>query len=175
MLDHLAISPFDLPLPPARPVAVEERLLLSGAAKELQGVADYILADARSKLDQWKQEASRRLALVNERTAEPAPARSRQAIRAAEKTEQIADVLSIETERLRKRIRREVKRDFSVDPTIGSVTRSFGAHLLRMEEEKIEVLLEGALFLRAWAAERDDRGPVESFEEPDALTRALLT
>ncbi|MEZ2408993.1 hypothetical protein AB6806_19465 [Bosea sp. RCC_152_1] len=173
MLDVVPIDKFDIPLPPARPIAFEERMFLSKVADRQQKLGEYLLNDARAKSEAWKSQIAQLMSTLDSWigpvTAEDLAA----SMESAEKAEEIAETIAIATARLEKRIRRDVKRQFENDPSLGAVTRAFGGRLLTLEREKIDALLETALFFRAWAADHDDRGPLQSFDDPQALMRAL--
>lgn len=173
VLDVVPIDKFDIPLPPARPIAVEERMFLSKVADRQQRLGDYLLNDARSKFDGWKKQLANLKTSLDGWTGDTTTLDIAAALESAEKAEAIAETIAIDTARLEKRIRKDVKQQFKSDPSLGAVTRAFGGRLLALEREKIDTLLDAALFIRSWAADHSERGEMQSFDDPAALMRAL--
>lgn len=85
-----------------------------------------------------------------------------------------AEARMIVVSRLKKRIARDVKRMFSVDPSVAAIMRAVGARLARTDERIVEGLLGLALYLRALRAEGDpeSHGGL-TFDDAAGLTRYL--
>jgi hypothetical protein len=76
--------------------------------------------------------------------------------------------------RLVKRLRRDVKALFRIDPSLGAAARLIGDRLVTTEKRIVQGLLDYALFLRAVRAEGDPAsrgGP--TFHDVEDLARHL--
>ena len=75
-----------------------------------------------------------------------------------------------------KQARAAVKELFKADPSLGAVARNHFDQLLRLDDEVIEELLEMALWMRSFRAERQPYdGKSLTFSDPDALAKHLAS
>lgn len=173
----MAQGAFDVPLPPAQPPMVQERVFFSPAAEAHRREGEFFVRDAQAKFDYWKQQAdvsrSRILALA---AAMPlAPEVLMMGRETVLRMEDIAEDLARGLVKFEKKARKAVKRQFLIDPSIAAVKRTIAEQYVKLEREKIDAVLEMALFIRATNAMLDpelDAGQI--FDNPDDLERALL-
>lgn len=175
MFDPALLSALEMPAPPSSPVMAEERLWLSPAGEKAQRLADRTAAGYEDYARMWKARVEKVRAGSALMPSNPFTAEERAQIDALiEDCEAFAEERAVAAARVAKRAAKDIKRDFAIDPSIGAVRRTFSERLLRIDQDIIETILDYALFLRAFRAERAPEargGP--TFEDTAELSRYL--
>jgi hypothetical protein len=176
MFDPAIMAAFDMPSPPWRPQIVEERLWKSPQAAEFERFAKRQIASFEQYADEWFSQIKRKKADIEAmQLPYPMPPVYLAVLEdAIWDREAEAEDRAVQIARLRKRIDRDVKRMFAVDPSIAAVMRTVGQRLTAIDDRLVEGLLDLALYFRALKAEGDpaSRGG-EIFDDPNALQRHL--
>jgi hypothetical protein len=175
IMDPATIEALNIPPPPWRPPLVEERPWLSRAAQDAERIArKHSDAFARYAED-WFATLERAKATLDSMPLEPLSAEELFAFdRLIEEIEASAEQRATQQSRMAKRVRRDHKKLFAEDPSLAAVERAFASRVFATDDRIIEALLDYALFLRAFRAERDPEargGP--TFDDPAALKRHL--
>lgn len=175
MFDPALLSALEMPAPPSPPAMVEERLWLSPVGERAQRLADRNAAGYEEYARLWKARVETLRAQSAVLPSTPFSAEERAKFDALiDDCEAAAEDRAVASARMAKRIARDTKRDFARDPSLGAVRRAFGEKLLRIDQEVIESILDYALFLRAFRAERvpESRGG-PTFGDAAELSRFL--
>ena len=155
MFDPALLQTLEMPLPPAPPMSGYERPWQTRQAEQVQKLADRLAAAYENYVRDWR---SRVDAVRQASTAIPLSPftleEARQLDELIEEVEQFAESKAIVSARLAKRVARDVKRQFQTDASLAAVTRSLGSRISAADQEIIEEVLDYALFLRAFRAER---------------------
>lgn len=175
MPDPAILHSLQIPVPPARPEIVEEQEWFSPAAEKARRLASRMVEQFERDLSAWVERIRR-----NRQEIEQEAARADPAALAADLSRHIEDIeyqaerRAISAARFEKRASRLTRQWFARDPAFGAIHRSLVDRLVSGERRAIDELLEQALYLRAFRAERDPDargGPV--FDEPGELERHL--
>lgn len=176
MFDPAVLLNLEVAVPPQPPIAAQERVWQSPAGAAVERVASKLTAAFNEQADGWlgqltaimKRFESDRL----DRTW--TPDEDARLERLIDEYEAHAELRAIASARLEKRIRREVKAMFKVEPSVAAAARTAGNSIIATDKRIVEGLLDYALFLRAFRAEGSpdgDRGAV--FDDVEALKRHL--
>lgn len=176
MIDLALLQLLEPPLPPELPQLAVERVWLSSAAEQAKRSADRLVRDCEERIAGWK----RKISDLKTAIASQAPAQMLSEGERAQfdhliaEFEAYAETRAEQASRLEKRSRRDVKKQFKIDPSLASVTRTFSGRLLELDREVIEEILDYALFLRAFRSERisESRGG-RTFADAGDLGRYL--
>lgn len=176
MLDSVVLLSLEGHMPPQPPAVAEERVFQSGAGAVAERLGRKLTAAYDVQADQWLERLDRIKAELELRPTSGlgSPAQLSHISALIDEYETHAELRATGTARLEKRVRRDVKALFKVDPSIGAALRDVGQRLNRTDRRIVEALLDYALFLRAIRAEADPEsrgGPV--FDDPAALARHL--
>lgn len=176
MVDPAILLSLEALTPPQPPVTVQERVWLSPLGSAAQRVSQRLVDDYRAKVAAWSQQLGAFKAQIE--AIHPAAPESAETLtildRLIEDYEAHADIRALLSGRLAKRVRRDVKALFKIDPSLGAVCRSVGDTLVATDKAIVKELLDFALVLRALRAEAsgEDRGG-PTFDDPDALRKHL--
>jgi hypothetical protein len=155
-MDPSLLLALEISAPPARPQIVEERLWLSSEAEGAKRHIDRTLLSYRAETDRWaeslRQHRIRSAAIPMQPLLEGDYVTLDNLITDLEQT---AERRAINLARSIKKARRDIKAAFKVDPSLGAVLRDAERRLHDIEEKIIDDLLEHALFVRAFKADRD--------------------
>jgi hypothetical protein len=176
MLDPAIIAALDMPSPPGRPQIVEERVWKSPRAAEFERYAKRQVASFQQYAALWLERIRAKKAhLETMSLPSPMPPEYLAALSAGiMDREEEAEDRALQVVRLRKRIDRDVKRMFAIDPAVAAVMRTTGQQLTAVDERIVEGLLDLALYFRALRAEGDPSSREgEVFDDPKALQRHL--
>ncbi|MCJ2074061.1 hypothetical protein MKK68_00040 [Methylobacterium sp. E-016] len=163
-------------MPPQPPVMVQERVWQSPGGAAQQRLAQRLADDYDARATAWLARMDNVKAEAEEISslglASPDDLATMDNI--IEEYEAHADVRALFSSRLVKRIRREVKAMFEIDPSVAAAARDGGNRLIATDKKIVEALLDYALFLRALRAEGSGEahgGP--TFDNADDLQRHL--
>lgn len=163
-------------MPPQPPVTAQERVWLSPKGAAAQRVSQKLVDAYSAKADEWARQLEGFKAQLQ--LVKPKPPESDETLatldRMIEEYEAHADIRAMLAARLVKRVRREVKAMFKVEPSVAAVSRAAGQTLIATDKRIVEELLDFALVLRAIRAEaagEDQGGP--TFDDPADLKRYL--
>jgi len=174
-MDLATIEALNVPPPPWRPPLVEERPWLPRAAQDAERIARKHSDTFARYAEDWFAILDRTKAALDSMPLEPLSAEELSAFdRLIEEIEASAEQRATQQSRMAKRVRRNHKRLFAEDPSLAAVERAFASRVFATDDRIIEALLDYALFLRAFRAERDPEargGP--TFDDPAALKRHL--
>lgn len=178
MLDPALLVALQAPFPPPAPEIVEERQWLSPKAESVRRNFERLVADYEQAILVWQQRVrSNRTTLALGAAGDPLSSSDRLLLdQLIDDVEQHSEERAIRKSRLEKRMKRDVKRAFARDPSLGAVLRSFMDRLLEADRSAIDEWLEHALWLRAFRADRlpGSRGG-RVFSDPADLERHLET
>ena len=163
------------PMPPEPPRMAQEAMLLSKGAENIQRKAAQLQASFEAYADNWRKKlAGIKTAVTNS----PATGWTASDLITIEKivgdVEEEAELRAKSLGAAQKRHRRKYKQLFADDPSVGAVVNTSAIRLMAIEENIIENLLDYALFLRAFIAERRSEshgGPV--FDRAEDLAAHL--
>lgn len=164
------------PMPPEPPQMVQEQMLLSRPAAELERTGARMLASFEQYSASWKLQVLQlkvsleTVGLDLEWNADHLA----QLSKTIEDIEAEAERRAIRIDRGEKHNRRSTKKLFALDPSAGAVARSVDARIRAIDVDVLDRMLDFALFLRAFRAERMPSargGPV--FDNEDDLGRYL--
>jgi len=155
---YLLVNP---PMPPEPPRMAQEAMLLSEGAENIQRKAAQLQASFETYADDWRKK------LAGIKTAANSTPGTGWTASDLSNLETIVGDVEEEAERrgkslgaAQKRHRRKYRQIFADDPSVGAVVNTSATRLMAIEQNIIENLLDYALFLRAFIAERraDSRG-----------------
>lgn len=174
MLDAAVLDDLAMPLPPEPPRIVEERMWLSDLGHQADRFATRLVDRYSTAVADWLGRLSRIQSAGAEVAGPASPAEMQLFDDIIRDWEQLAESRALWRTRLAKRSGRDVARWFKVDPSLGAVTRSTMARLLRLDDQVIEAMLDHALLLRAIRDSVDPKprdAPV--FDDAVTLSRFL--
>lgn len=172
MFDPAILMSLEASMPPQPPIFAEERVWQSPEGAAAARVGEKLTRHFDEQANAWlaqldaiKQQAQS-VAIGEVAT----PDELRQLSDLIDEFETHADLRAKGIVRLTKRIRRDVKAHFRVDPSLGAATRAVGDRLIATDKRIVEGLLSYALFLRALRADGDpDSRGGRTFDTPDDL------
>lgn len=174
-MDPALLLALDISAPPTRPQIVEERPWRSAEADAMKRVVDKALISYQAQVDVWsdslRQLRIRASAIPFQLLSESDHAPLDTLV---SDLEAAAERRAINLARSIKQARRDVKTAFATDPSLGAVLRDAEKRFHIIEERVIDDLLEHALFVRAFKADRDPLakgGP--AFSKPEDLEEYL--
>lgn len=175
MLDPAIIQALDFSFPPEAPRIVEERLWLTENARRAERLAKIAADGYEAQAGSWLKSLTALEAafpmIASAGWTEDDRISLEEAIDRAEK---LAEYRAVHRARFAKASKRETKRLFAADPSLGAVSRSLTTRLLAIDDRVIDGVLHHALVLRAVRAHFDPAargGPI--FDDPEELARHL--
>lgn len=175
MLDPAILDALDRALPPQPPMAAIVENWVSPAGTAARGLTQRLTGEYDKLADEWLQKMDKVRADIHAVDFPPSSAAELANLdeRIAE-FEGHAEMRATQSARSDKRLRREVKTLFKVDPSVGAAAREYADRLLATDRRIVEALLDWALILRAIRAEGSGEargGPV--FDNADDLAKHL--
>jgi len=176
MFDPALLLSLEALTPPQPPVTVQERAWLSPLGTAAQRVSQRLVEAYGTKSEEWSRQLDAfKTQLESFKLQAPESAEILATLdRLIEEYEAHAEIRAMLSRRLIKRVHRDVKGLFKIDPSLGAVGRTTGDALIATERRIVEDLLDFALVLRAVRAEasgEDRGGPM--FDDAEALKRHL--
>ena len=175
MPDPALLHSLQTPVPPARPEIAEEQEWFSPAAERARRLASRMVEQFERDLDAWAERIRGNRREIEREASRADPTEVVAGLsRHIEDIEYQAERRAISAARFEKRANRLTRQWFSRDPAFGAIHRSLVDRLVAGERRAIDDLLEQALYLRAFRAERDPDargGPV--FDDPGEMERYL--
>ncbi|ONF47081.1 hypothetical protein RSM1_21190 [Methylobacterium radiotolerans] len=168
-------------LPPTRPEVVLETpaagsRLTPELLRQAERLAEQSVSSYEAMVASYVQNLAARRARVEATAAtrDMTEAELAHSLQVAGDLEKEADSRAVRLSQFLKRAARDEKAWFRRDPALGAIMRSMAARLAAADEMAIEALLEQALYVRAFRAQRnpDARGG-QVFDDPDALDAFL--
>lgn len=176
MLDFTIVDTLASLTPPTRPEMVIEERYEPPQIQAVRRMAERRLAVYRDVINQWIASLDRAREMV-ERVVDQSDLTSTdyaQITDLIEEWEADAELRANSVRRFAKKVERDAKRLFAIDPALGAAVRAVGQQLIEEDKRAIEAQLDYALFMRAFRAEFDPEtrgGPV--FNDPDDLEAYL--
>lgn len=145
----------DLPAPPALPHGVEESIWRSDAATRVARYGRRILVGYEAAATTWI-DSLRRLKTASAALGRAAlsPAECNEISNLIDDIETMAELRAIERTKTSRQDEIDLTSMVAGDPAIGAAARDINRGLLETDDRVIEALLDYALFLRAFRAER---------------------
>lgn len=172
-MDPTLLMALDIQAPPTRPQIAEERPWRSAEADAMKRFVDKTLVSYQAQVDLWSDGLRQHRSRANEIPLHPLLEGDYITLDTLIfDLESAAERKATNLARSIKRAHKDIKAAFASNPSLGAVLRDAEKRLHDIEERVIEDLLEHALFVRAFKAERDPnaKGGVEFSNPADLAT-----
>lgn len=155
MLDPAILLSLQVPLPPEQPVLVQERMLQSAAGAQADRIGRRLADSFEAAADEWLASMERARVSVEHAKVESQAVEEdlRTLTSTIEDFEAVASIRAKRGASLQRKMAREVKAAFKVDPSVAAARRAFGGRIVATEKKVVDALLDYALFLRAVRAD----------------------
>jgi hypothetical protein len=169
MFETAIIELLQANFPPARPLVVEERALQSSESIAWARYSDRMASSYEKSIDDWIERKRHVRAKLSVYEGQPLQLETLKAIdNVVADYEHAADAQALMAARMRKKMAKQIKLMFRLDPAMAAVTRSASNRFDQAEQRSIEALLDYVLFLRAFRAAGTERRPIgPKIDKPD--------